>query len=69
MNYTQDAATALTELKGYFPGRTLPKGSPLELYFSSAQRTALFQMRVSRRHGLCESCSACSAVPVAQRAP
>ncbi|ORY75626.1 chalcone-flavanone isomerase-domain-containing protein [Leucosporidium creatinivorum] len=44
---SESAGTALTELKGYFPGRTLPKGSPLELYFSS-KKTVLFQMRSTK---------------------
>lgn len=44
---SQAAAASLTELKGFFPGRTLPKGSPLELYYSSSKRTVLFQTKVS----------------------
>lgn len=45
---SQAAAASLTQLKGFFPGRTLPKGSPLELFYSSSNRTVLFQTKVGR---------------------
>lgn len=43
--FTQATAAALTEMKGFFPARTLPKGSPLELHFDASRRSILFQMR------------------------
>ncbi|GAA6047176.1 hypothetical protein JCM3770_006936 [Rhodotorula araucariae] len=41
----ESTGVAMVQFKSFFPSRTLPKGLPLELYYSAKDRSILFQLR------------------------
>ncbi|BGP36683.1 hypothetical protein JCM10449v2_000584 [Rhodotorula kratochvilovae] len=46
----ESTGAAMVQFKSFFPSRTLPKGLPLELYYSAKDRSILFQLRDEKTH-------------------